>query len=95
MRLFVPGRLCLFGECSDLAGGYHRINAEREEGYTLITGTNQAIHAEVRPHPSKLILHSSLNDGKRRSLQIAMNREAQKGGFFSYAAGVAYQIFVH
>jgi UTP-glucose-1-phosphate uridylyltransferase/mevalonate kinase len=100
MKLFVPGRICLFGEYSDLAGGYRRINAELKKGYTLITGTNQGIHAEVKPHPSKFILHSSLDDGRKRSFKIDMKREAlfneaQKGGFFSYAAGVAYQIFVH
>jgi galactokinase len=27
MKLFVPGRICLFGEHSDWAGGYRRINA--------------------------------------------------------------------
>jgi len=27
MKLFVPGRICLFGEHSDWAGGYLRINA--------------------------------------------------------------------
>ncbi|MBD0346877.1 MAG: hypothetical protein ICV63_19035, partial [Coleofasciculus sp. Co-bin14] len=30
MKIFVPGRLCLFGEHSDWAGGYRRINAELE-----------------------------------------------------------------
>ncbi|UCB46776.1 MAG: NTP transferase domain-containing protein [Spirochaetota bacterium] len=100
MKLFVPGRICLFGEYSDLAGGYRRINADLEKGYTLISGTNQGIYAEVKPHPSKLILHSSLDDGKKMDFQISMQREAlleeaQKGGFFSYAAGVAYQIYVH
>ena len=30
MRLFVPGRICLFGEHSDWAGGYRRINADIE-----------------------------------------------------------------
>ena len=40
MKLFVPGRICLVGEHSDWAGGYRRINAEIEKGYTLITGTD-------------------------------------------------------
>ena len=41
MKLFVPGRICLVGEHSDWAGGYRRINAQIEKGYTLITGTDQ------------------------------------------------------
>lgn len=97
MKLFVPGRICLLGEHSDWAGGYRRINAEIEKGYALICGTNQGIHAEVEPHPNSLILTSTMPDG--RSLgpyeipmrPDALMAEAQKGGFFSYTAGVAYQ----
>jgi UTP-glucose-1-phosphate uridylyltransferase/mevalonate kinase len=101
MKLFVPGRICLFGEHSDWAGGYRRINADLEKGYTLITGTNQGIHAEVKPNPTKLIVRAALNDGTRSELyEVAMDRsallaEAEKGGFFSYAAGVAYQVLTH
>jgi len=46
MKIFVPGRICLFGEHSDWAGGYRRINADVERGYTLICGTDQGIHAD-------------------------------------------------
>jgi UTP-glucose-1-phosphate uridylyltransferase/mevalonate kinase len=98
MKLFVPGRICLFGEHSDWAGGYRRVNSALEKGYTLITGTNQGIYAEVRPHPGKLVLHSTMPDGRRIGpYEIPMSREAllaeaEKGGFFSYIAGVAYQI---
>jgi UTP-glucose-1-phosphate uridylyltransferase/mevalonate kinase len=101
MKLFVPRRICLFGEHSDWAGGYRRINADLEKGYTIITGTNQGIYAEVKPHPSKLILRATLSDGTRRGpFELPMERqalleEATKGGFFSYAAGVAYQIMTH
>jgi len=63
MKIFVPGRICLFGEHSDWAGGYRRINAEIEMGYTLICGTNQGIHAEVGPHPTALVLTSTTPDG--------------------------------
>ena len=101
MKIFVPGRICLFGEHSDWAGGYRRINANLEKGYTLITGTNQGIYAEIQPHPTKLILHTTLSDGTRKGpFEISMEKElllaeAQKGGFFSYAAGVAYQVLTH
>ena len=64
VRLFVPGRICLFGEHSDWAGGYRRINADIEKGYTLICGTNQGIHAEVEPHPTALVLTSTTPEGK-------------------------------
>lgn len=101
MKLFVPGRICLFGEHSDWAGGYRRINADLEKGCTIIAGTNQGVHAEVKPHPGKLILTATLNDDSRVGpFEVPMNTidllaEAEKGGFFSYAAGVAYQILTH
>jgi len=101
MKLFVPGRICLFGEHTDWAGGYRRINANLEKGYALIVGTNQGLYAEVKPHPSLLILRTALNDGTQLGPfsipmeQNALLEEAQKGGFFSYAAGVAYQVLTH
>lgn len=91
MKLFVPGRLCLFGEHCDWASGYRRYNPELGVGYTLIVGTNQGLYAEVKRHPSQLIVRSG-----DRMLALPMEKqalltEARKGGFFSYAAGVAYQ----
>ncbi len=52
MELFVPGRICLFGEHSDWAGGHRRQNSSIEKGYTIITGTNQGVYARVTPHPT-------------------------------------------
>ena len=101
MQLFVPGRICLFGEHSDWAGGYRRINADIEKGYAIITGTNQGLYAEVRPHPNKFIFRPCLPDGTRpEPYEAPMERSellriAQEGGFFSYAAGVAYQVMTH
>ena len=101
MDLFVPGRICLFGEHSDWAGGYRRMNAEIEKGYALIAGTNQGMYAEVNPHPTKLIFRATLNDGTvMPPWEIPMERHAlleqvHQGGFFSYIAGVAYQFLTH
>ena len=101
MRIFVPGRICLFGEHSDWAGGYRRINANLEKGYTLITGTNQGIYAEVQPHPNALVLKSTMAGGEVRGpYEIPMDpkvllEEAQQGGYWSYIAGTAYQILTH
>lgn len=97
MNLFVPGRVCLFGEHSDWAGGYRRINADIEKGYAIICGTNQGIYAEVEAHPSSLVLTSTDNDGHSLGPYVIpmqpdiLLAEAQKGGFWSYIAGVAYQ----
>lgn len=101
MKLFVPGRICLLGEHSDWAGGYRRINADIEKGYALISGTNQGLYAEVEAHSNALVLSSTMPDGKVLGpYEIPMRadtllEEAQKGGFFSYAAGVAYQVLTN
>ena len=101
MKLFVPGRICLFGEHSDWAARYRLNNSELEKGYTLIASTNQGVYAEVNPHPTRLILKTTLSDGTRHGpYSLPMEREAllaeaEKGEFFSYAAGVAYQILTN
>jgi galactokinase len=93
MKLFVPGRLCLFGEHSDWAAEYRLINPNLEKGYALIVGTNQGIYAEVTSHPKQLIIVSH----NQQSCQLIIDREvllaeAKAGSFFSYVAGVAYQL---
>jgi UTP-glucose-1-phosphate uridylyltransferase/mevalonate kinase len=101
MKLFVPGRICLVGEHSDWAGGYRRFNAEVEKGYAIICGTNQGIYAEVEPHPTSLVINATTPSGEVQGpYEIPMKpqvllEEAQRGGFWSYIAGVAYQVMTH
>ena len=98
MKLFVPGRLCLFGEHSDWAGGYRFLNPQIEKGYTIVVGIAQGIYADVKPHPTHLIIKTTLNnDSLMQSFQLHKHQkkllaEARRGGFFSYVAGVAYQV---
>jgi UTP-glucose-1-phosphate uridylyltransferase/mevalonate kinase len=93
--LFVPGRLCLFGEHSDWAGAYRRFNAAIAPGQVILAGTNQGIHARVRALSGQLKLRSRLPDGSIHEACYPMQRKAlqeaaARGGFFSYAAGVAH-----
>jgi UTP-glucose-1-phosphate uridylyltransferase/mevalonate kinase len=96
--LFVPGRVCLFGEHSDWAGGFRRFNEDIAPGCTLVVGTNQGLHAECWKHPSSLILSSTDESGKKYGPhEIPMEPKAllaaaKKGDFWSYAAGVAYKL---
>ena len=86
MKIFVPGRLCLFGEHSDWAGGYRRLNPYLEKGYALLVGTNQGIYAQVKPHPTDLIIRASSSNGVQKTLmpmkKQALLAEAEKGVFF-------------
>ena len=95
IEIFVPGRVCLFGEHSDWAGGHRRTNSAIEPGVVIITGTNQGMHARCSRSDDRLIIRSTLTDGTRTEIWSApmeldvLQREAAAGGFFSYAAGVA------
>ena len=62
MKLFVPGRLCLFGEHSDWAGGYRKINPNIEKGRAIIVGIDRGIYARVKPHPTQLIVKTTSCD---------------------------------
>jgi len=58
------------------------------------------VYGRVRPNRNKLIIHSHLNDGKAVNLDIEMDemklrQVAEKGGFWSYACGVALEILIH
>ena len=94
-ELFVPGRLCLFGEHSDWAGGYRRTDESITPGHCMAIGTDQGIYGTVLAHPHRLIIESANMDGETiGSRQLHMDEAelleaAQCGDFFSYCAGVA------
>lgn len=98
--LFVPGRICLFGEHSDWAGGYRRINSAIIPGRCIIAGTNQGLYARVRPNKDRLVFRSIGPDGKILVFDEPMDASrlleiARQGGYWAYVAGVAYQTMTH
>lgn len=101
MNIFVPGRICLFGEHTDWAGSYRRINGKLKKGYAIIVGTNQGIYARIKPHPDKLVITSTLDSGEKTEPVelpmdiVSLEKEARSGSFLSYIAGVAYQVLTH
>lgn len=95
IELFVPGRLCLFGEHSDWAGKYRSMNSQLVAGEAIVTGTEQGIYATVERSDNFEMTCSaeSLKD-IWQDFECPMNAEALKdvahsGSFFSYCAGVA------
>lgn len=96
VELFVPGRICLFGEHSDWAGSYRRQSNAIPVGACLVSGTNQGLRARARKHAHSLVVHASSHTGERHGpFEVPMEpgallAVAHSGSYWSYAAGVAY-----
>jgi len=95
IKLFVPGRLCLFGEHTDWAGHYRTMNADIAPGAAIVTGIEQGIYAEVEKS-SIFELYSNApeikgiwQDFSCRMDEMELKRIAKSGSFFCYCAGVA------
>ncbi len=93
--LFVPGRLCLFGEHTDWAGKYRTMNADIVPGASIVTGIEQGIYAEVEKSP----IFEMYSDAPEiadiwqnfacRMNEAELKNVAKSGSFFCYCAGVA------
>ena len=96
ISLFVPGRLCLFGEHSDWAGIYRNVNAGIDFGEAIVTGVEQGIYATAE-ESENFIVESTLDLYHGERIECPMDTAklkniAQEGGFFSYVAGTAAYI---
>ena len=94
--LFVPGRLCLFGEHSDWAGQMRKFNSEIIPGQALVACIEEGIYATARVSDS-LKFSTVMPDGTTEKCRYSMKPErlraiAAEGGYFSYIAGVAAYI---
>jgi len=95
IKLFVPGRLCLFGEHTDWAGHYRTMNADIVPGAAIVTGIEQGIYAEVEKSSIFEVvsvapeLNGRWQDFACRMDDQELKRIARSGSFFCYCAGVA------
>lgn len=93
--LFVPGRLCLFGEHSDWAGHYRTMNATIKPGAAIVTGIEQGIYAEATTstifelHSDAPEISSIWSDFSCNMNEDELKAIARSGSFFCYCAGVA------
>lgn len=94
MNIFVPGRLCLFGEHSDWAGLYNRTNSAVEPGMAIVTGIEQGIYGYAE-RSEKFRFRALKDDGTHDAwiewpLSVKqLKATAEEGGYYSYVAGVA------
>ncbi len=95
LKLFVPGRLCLFGEHTDWAGKYRSMNADIVPGMSIVTGIEQGIYAEVEKstifemHSDAPEIADVWRDFSCQMEEQELKGVARSGSFFSYCAGVA------
>ena len=95
IKLFVPGRLCLFGEHTDWAGHYRTMNADIQPGASIVTGIEQGIYAEVEKSPIFEMYSDApeiaevWSDFSCKMNEAELKGVAKSGSFFSYCAGVA------
>lgn len=95
IELFVPGRLCLFGEHTDWAGKYRTMNADIVPGASIVTGIEQGIYAEVEKsaifemYSEAPEISDVWKDFACRMNDQELKNVAKSGSFFSYCAGVA------
>lgn len=93
--LFVPGRLCLFGEHSDWAGEHRIEDPSVEKGFCIIAGTDQGIHARAESAGRGFHISQVAGDGSmsaERSYEDSAEAErgaAEPDSFNAYAAGTA------
>jgi UTP-glucose-1-phosphate uridylyltransferase/galactokinase len=101
LTIFVPGRLCLFGEHSDWAGLHRVINANIVPGTAIVTGIEQGICAVVE-RADRFIMHNEAVELQDTWVDFdsfmqarALREVAASGSYFSYVSGVASYIKEH
>jgi galactokinase len=95
--LFVPGRLCLFGEHSDWAGGWRGRQPDLSPGFCLVAGTDQGVRGETEASDafeitSVLASGEEIGPARIEARPAALGEAARGADFFSYAAGVAAEM---
>ncbi|MCU0613324.1 MAG: GHMP kinase [Candidatus Eisenbacteria bacterium] len=98
IEIFVPGRLCLFGEHADWAGGYRSVWPEIVPGHCITAGTDQGILSTASPCPGRFRARAPAeNENAPAILDVdftaaTLAAVAREGGFWSYAAGTALAV---
>ena len=91
--IFVPGRLCLFGEHSDWAGQMQKYNKSILPGRALVICTKEGIYATAKIS-DKIKMRTAIPSGKVLTFNAELNINelgniARSNSFFSYVAGVS------
>ncbi len=96
IEVFIPGRLCLFGEHSDWAADYRKVNSNLSVGKAIIYGLEYGISSIAQK--SDNLIFSSNTFARKHEISLPLIEEylvqkAKNRSFFSYAIASAYIMF--
>lgn len=80
IEVFMPGRLCLFGEHTDWAASYRVKNRAIDKGFALVLGLEQGIF--LKAHKSNKFQYTYNN--KKITIDNILNEEMEYDTFFDY-----------
>lgn len=80
--LFVPGRLCIFGEHSDWASEYKVVNKNIEKGRTIVATIDQGIYATCKKS-DQIVFSMGDRHIKSRIEQSELEKEINNDEFYS------------
>lgn len=86
IKVFVPGRLCLFGEHSDWASNYETV----DKGYAIVCGLEQGVNIKSKKSNEIIVIHN----GNIRKLEN-LDDIAKSDDFLAYIAGTIKYINDH
>ncbi len=87
-KIFVPGRLCLFGEHSDWASEYINKNKNVKDGHAIVACIDKGIHANIKKLSQEFVIKEN-NKEFKTSLDIdTINNETKKDPYYTFAATV-------
>ena len=85
IRVFMPGRFCVFGEHSDWASEYKALNPDIEKGYALVIGLEEGIFLEAEKSPIFTYEY------EKKSIELSKEAFVQRSekDFFEYVISAA------
>lgn len=86
--IFVPGRICLFGEHTDWVGGMRFFNSNLKKGMCIVSGTDTGVYANVKFQENKLTYIKNNNVFEIFMEENILNKYSSEGGYYSYICGV-------
>ncbi len=94
-KIYVPGRLCIFGEHSDWASDYINKNSKIKDGHAIVACINKGIYANIKKISNEFILKDKDNVFKTDLDINNINNEIKKNPYYLFVATVLKYMLVN